>query len=98
MSRKNRISLILIIYLCSSVLMGLGYVAMHTEHECVGPSCQICERIEDCVEQMKRMGTALVGIISLGCLYKYRLCLTYPNRYTCRLPITLVGLKVRLDH
>ena len=93
MDRRKIYRLLSTITMLFVILYSVFFVAIKTNHECVGEECQTCYQIELCVKSLKTM--PLVIVIVAG-VVKYILC---KDEYPCLYSVessTLTSLKIKL--
>ena len=94
MDRRRFFKLLSTITILFVVLYSVFFVAIKTNHECVGEKCQTCYQIELCVKSLKTM--PLVIVVVAGIAIKYILS---KDEYPCLYSVessTLTSLKIKL--
>lgn len=65
LKKRRIVALFLAMIIAASMLFSFIYLAEHTNHECKGAECPICETIVQCQNNLKTIGTAVVVISAI---------------------------------
>lgn len=85
-------ALVLIVMVSSSL-----YIAEHSDHDCTGEDCSICQQIYLCTQTLKTLSLA---VIAAAVFYAFSALLSITIRQveTACVPHTPVSLKVKLTN
>ena len=98
MSKKNRVLAVLLIAAVLFVMLSSAcYIAIETNHDCVGEDCPICYQISVCEHTLKSVGQAVLVVILAAFIGTIMFSLpAFAKRPAYR--TSLVSLKVKLSN
>ena len=82
-----------------TVIFDSFFIAMHSDHDCVGDDCSICEMMNRCIENLNDTQLLITSgfIIIVIALSAYCVCIDLPLAQKKSL-IDLVSLKIRMNN
>lgn len=96
---KNRrfYAIVFSILIVSTLLFSVMFVAVKTNHDCIGEDCPVCHSIQSCVQTLRTLNTVVVTTIVILAVDYSLVRITLPHVYDIILR-TLVSLKVKLTN
>ncbi|MCR5666142.1 MAG: AraC family transcriptional regulator [Eubacterium sp.] len=96
--KKNRIlawmaAMAIVFVMLFSVL----YIVEHAQHHCTGENCPICERMQQCMQNVKQLGTAAVIVVAVMAV-SYMIEETAEHVAQPVVDHSLISQKVRMDN
>ena len=93
----KKIAAILAAATASVMILSVAYIAAEANHDCAGEDCPVCVCIEQCLNNLRTLGTAVEAKPETFIAEKF---FNPPAPvYICLIaPITLINRKVRLDN
>lgn len=97
MKKQTRlISLVLCAVLFFSMMLSAIFIVTHTNHDCTGNGCEICQQIELC-EQLLNKDVLDTAAYAQTALWICFFVLTFSDYSSHRSDETLVSMKVKLS-
>ena len=97
MEKKKRIvAMLLAVTVLFVMLYSALFIAVETDHNCVGENCSVCYQINICRSALKNLSLAVCAAV-LAAAFTYILCGSISACTYCAQGYTLVSLKVKLS-
>ncbi|SBW09251.1 conserved exported hypothetical protein [uncultured Eubacteriales bacterium] len=65
--KKRILALLACLLLCVSMAASLAFVAIESEHNCIGEGCQICTELQQCKSLLQNFACALAALAFFSC-------------------------------
>lgn len=98
-ARKRILAAALLVSFLAAACLSMTYAVTHARHRCTGDGCVICERLEACLQTLRRTGLAVpgAGVSSAGALPRPEAAIL-PGSAVFLSPASLLTLKIRLNN
>lgn len=96
-SFTKKIAILLAATAASVLILSVAYIAAEANHDCAGDDCPVCVCIEQCLNNLRTLGTASEAQAESFIVEKFPAPPIFA--YACpSVTITLTNRKVRLDN